>query len=44
METQRADELSKGARKIYDDEVYSQIIKNDDGTKSVTKKERKHDL
>ena len=44
METQRADELSKGARKIYDDEVYSQIIKNDDGTKSVTKKERKHDV
>jgi len=44
METQRADELSKAARKVYDVEFYSKINEDDDGTKSVTKKNRKRDI
>lgn len=45
MSTQRAEELSVGDRKIYDEEFYSRIKDEDEGTPTeVSKKTRKNDF
>lgn len=45
METQRADELSKEARKEYDDEFYDTIFnKDEEGIKTVSKRKAKSDI
>lgn len=38
MEHQRADELTVAQRKLYDDEFYSKIVEDEEGSTTVTKK------
>lgn len=45
METQRADELSMAARKVYDDEIFKEIFDDkEDEPKTVKKKRKNNDL
>lgn len=44
MDTQRTEELTIKERKVYDEEFFSKLKEDEDGTRSVSKKKRNHDL